>query len=431
MKPFSYLFSNSVTNQRAIFGNTRKVRRVAGMVALLWIFASGLVAQARIIYVNGDRGQDTTGDGSAARPYRTANKAHRMAVVGDVLRFTATEYSEVPILSKPVRLTSAGGLVKLKGRPDDWIISDPPKPPHNSPPVISMPVALEVLGTPWGNSGLDACADLTASVTDDGLPSPPGRVKVEWNKASGPAAVNFSDPYSRNTRACFTTIGKYELHLTADDGDHWTGGLKSTSRLTVTVDKFARHYLRTTSVPGNCGIQGYALALENTHPTRTSEAKLRVSYSMGGQLPVWDATLISLRLAPGEVRKLPCNVTAIEVLDATYVNSALTMAGAGVSELDGEKSSLGGTRLSVVRPVDAGAAVIQDGVIHLELSGAMRGECEIQVSDDLILWSTLTHLPAAEQPIQIMDVLPVGSTTRFYRVVEVLPQNHDEELRFE
>ena len=44
----------------------------------------------------------------------------------------------------------------------------------------------------------DDTADLEGTVTDDGLPDPPGAVEVEWQKLSGPGDVTFGDPTKTN-----------------------------------------------------------------------------------------------------------------------------------------------------------------------------------------------------------------------------------------
>ncbi len=77
---------------------------------------------------------------------------------------------------------------------------------------------------PTANAGPDvlvtrpAAAALSGSVTDDGLPTPPGAVTAAWTKLSGPGDVIFADPASASTTAAFSLPGDYVLRLTADDG---------------------------------------------------------------------------------------------------------------------------------------------------------------------------------------------------------------------
>ncbi len=78
---------------------------------------------------------------------------------------------------------------------------------------------------------LPATATLSASVTDDGLPTELGMVSVVWSSVSGPGMVTFSDPTTVATTAAFSQPGSYVLRLMATDGD-----LISTDELTVTVN---------------------------------------------------------------------------------------------------------------------------------------------------------------------------------------------------
>ncbi len=77
---------------------------------------------------------------------------------------------------------------------------------------------------------LPAGAMLSGTVTDDGLPDPPGYVTVQWTQVSGPTACVFSAPAAATTGVSFSTPGTYVLRLTADDG------VRSTSdTTTITV----------------------------------------------------------------------------------------------------------------------------------------------------------------------------------------------------
>ncbi len=78
---------------------------------------------------------------------------------------------------------------------------------------------------------LPATATLSASVTDDGLPTEPGMVSVVWSSVSGPGMVAFSNPTTAATTAAFSQPGSYVLRLTATDGD-----LSNSDELTVTVN---------------------------------------------------------------------------------------------------------------------------------------------------------------------------------------------------
>ena len=74
-------------------------------------------------------------------------------------------------------------------------------------------------------------ANLNGTVTDDGLPNPPGAVTVTWSMDSGPGTVTFGDAAQQDTTASFSTAGVYVLRLTADDG-----ALTEFATVTVTVN---------------------------------------------------------------------------------------------------------------------------------------------------------------------------------------------------
>ena len=76
---------------------------------------------------------------------------------------------------------------------------------------------------------------LRGTVTDDGLPKPPGRVVTKWSKISGPGLVIFGDDRSPITFALFGTAGRYELELTGADG-----ATSSADRVVVTVERLRR-----------------------------------------------------------------------------------------------------------------------------------------------------------------------------------------------
>ncbi|MHC4605711.1 MAG: PKD domain-containing protein [Planctomycetota bacterium] len=78
--------------------------------------------------------------------------------------------------------------------------------------------------------GLEDIALLNGTVTDDGLPFPPGQVTALWRQVSGPAVAAFGDCTAPQTAAWFTEPGEYVLELTAHDSE-----LTDASRVTITV----------------------------------------------------------------------------------------------------------------------------------------------------------------------------------------------------
>ncbi|MEP6654068.1 MAG: cellulose binding domain-containing protein [Myxococcales bacterium] len=64
---------------------------------------------------------------------------------------------------------------------------------------------------------LPGVADLTAAVTDDGKPNPPGSFTISWSKITGPGVVSFANSTSATTTATFGAPGTYTLRCTAND----------------------------------------------------------------------------------------------------------------------------------------------------------------------------------------------------------------------
>jgi hypothetical protein len=78
---------------------------------------------------------------------------------------------------------------------------------------------------------LPSSANLNGTVTDDGLPNPPGTVTTTWSEVSGPGAVTFGDASAVDTTASFSASGTYVLKLQASDSV-----LSSSDTATVTVN---------------------------------------------------------------------------------------------------------------------------------------------------------------------------------------------------
>ena len=112
--------------------------------------------------------------------------------------------------------------------------------PPNQPPVVSA--------GPDQTSTLPASAALDGTVTDDGLPNPPGTVTTTWTKVSGPGTVTFGTPAAVDTSASFSSAGTYVLRLTASDS-----ALTSSDEVTLTVNSESPYTLTaspSTVAPG-------------------------------------------------------------------------------------------------------------------------------------------------------------------------------------
>lgn len=118
-----------------------------------------------------------------------------------------------------VRATDALGTF---GEASATITVSPPAP-VNTAPIVTAGSAQTIT--------LPAGATLSGTVTDDGLPSPPGKVTLAWSQDSGPGTVTFADPAAKDTTATFSAAGAYVLRLTATDG-----ALTGFGTVSITVD---------------------------------------------------------------------------------------------------------------------------------------------------------------------------------------------------
>jgi uncharacterized protein YjiK len=95
--------------------------------------------------------------------------------------------------------------------------------PANTAPQVSAGVDQTIV--------LPAGVTLDGTVTDDGLPNPPGTVASTWSQVSGPGVTTFADATAVGNTASFSTAGVYVLRLSADDSD-----LTAFDEVTITVD---------------------------------------------------------------------------------------------------------------------------------------------------------------------------------------------------
>jgi subtilisin family serine protease len=97
------------------------------------------------------------------------------------------------------------------------------QPPSNTAPVVNAGTDQTIT--------LPSNASLDGTVTDDGLPNPPGMVTTTWSKVSGPGTVTFGNPNAVDTTASFSAAGSYVLRLTASDSL-----LSSSDEVSITVN---------------------------------------------------------------------------------------------------------------------------------------------------------------------------------------------------
>lgn len=128
---------------------------------------------------------------------------------------------------------STGGVYGLRltaKNPDNpqLLASVEVKATVNSAPVVDAGadlVLLKPLSQPF------VAAQLDGTVSDDGLPNPPGVVTLKWTKLSGPGNLTFVQDNTDFVEARFSAKGKYVLRLEADDS-----AAKASDDLTVVVN---------------------------------------------------------------------------------------------------------------------------------------------------------------------------------------------------
>ena len=119
-----------------------------------------------------------------------------------------------------LRLTASDSALSTS---DDIVITVNPAPPVNQAPVVNA--------GPDQTITLPATANLSGTVTDDGLPNPPATVTTTWSKVSGPGTVTFGNASALATTATFSAAGSYVLRLTASDS-----ALSASDDVTITVN---------------------------------------------------------------------------------------------------------------------------------------------------------------------------------------------------
>jgi len=112
----------------------------------------------------------------------------------------------------------ANGKKYIKGA----VLTNPVEALPNQPPLVDAGLEQTI--------AQNAAATLDATVTDDGLPSPPATITVNWSMVDGPGIVTFANAAAVDTAAIFTAPGTYVLRLDAYDGEFTTH-----DEVTVTV----------------------------------------------------------------------------------------------------------------------------------------------------------------------------------------------------
>ncbi|HYG77635.1 MAG TPA: DUF6531 domain-containing protein, partial [Planctomycetota bacterium] len=219
---------------------------------------------------------------------------------------------------------------------------------NNVAPVITL--------TANSNVVLSQALQLQATVTDDGMPNPPGTVTTEWSRVSGPGTVTFADRFAQSTSATFSAAGFYHLRLTASD-----------SLLTSTKDWFVNVFNAANQAPS--ANAGPDQVITSTLP---AFATLTGTYSddhfNGGQVS-FNWALLS---GPGTVtfaNSAQSTTTAQFSARGTYVLRFLVSDGS-LSNTDTVSITIDGINSAPV--VSAGA---QQNIVPPATSATLIGKC--------------------------------------------------------
>ncbi len=215
----------------------------------------------------------------------------------------------------------------------------PPTPPPVQPPVPPTPPPTPTNQRPSVKAGddqtitLPAMALLHPTVTDDGLPNPPGKVTITWSKLSGPGSVTFSIGLTSMT-ATFSVDGTYLLRVTASDS-----ALEASDDVMVTVLPASpvpptdnQPPVVEASVPSRVVLPAVATITGTVHddgrPNPPGKVTTQWSAIGGpGHVTFGDATALTTTAtfsAPGEYRlQLTASDGALSASDAKTITAAV------------------------------------------------------------------------------------------------------------
>jgi hypothetical protein len=192
--------------------------------------------------------------------------------------------------------------------------------PGNQPPVVSVGVSQTVT--------LPSPAILTGTITDDGLPNPPGATTALWSVVGGPGSVNWGDIHATNTTASFSAAGTYVLRLTANDSIFSVSAdtiVTVNSPLTPFEQWQMQHFGCTNcpeaaaeADPDGDGFSNMQEYLAGTDPTNSSSAMRITSIRAEGDDLRVSWTVVSNRTYEVQV--------AVDSADAGFTNEFVNLA---------------------------------------------------------------------------------------------------------
>jgi hypothetical protein len=260
----------------------------------------------------------------------------------------------------------------------------PVNPGTNSAPVVNA--------GPDSTVALPAAAILDGTVTDDGLPNPPGFTTATWSKVSGPGTVTFTNNHAVDTTATLGTTGTYVLRLSVTDGSLTTADdvtiTAVSSAPTNTAPAVSAGADQTVNLPASASLKGVVTDDHLPNPPGTTTATW-TKVSGPGQVDFADAhapaTMASflepgtyvLRLTATDSQLSTSDDVTVVVNPAPPTGNLVGNAGFEVNTSGWKGSS--GTTLSRVSPGHSGSWAGQ-----LTNSGTTSASCTLNDSPDTV-----------------------------------------------
>jgi hypothetical protein len=178
-------------------------------------------------------------------------------------------------------------------------------------------------------------AILDASITDDGLPNPPGTVTSNWSQLSGPGTAGFGDTTLIDTTVSFSVAGNYRLQLSAFDGEKF-----GNDEISITVDVLPAAPTITSFLPSAAqvasvvAISGVNFTTASNLTINDTSAKFRILND--GEIHV----TVPAAASSGPIRITNQYGTTASNNDFTLIPSPNVVVGAGdIADCNGQEEA--------------------------------------------------------------------------------------------
>jgi hypothetical protein len=178
--------------------------------------------------------------------------------------------------------------------------------------------------------------NLDATVSDDGLPNPPGQVTTTWSMLSGPGTVTFGRaigaPATVDTTATFSLPGVYQLQLSASDG-----ALSASDQIKITLNQSPTVEAgldQLVTLPAVANLNGTISDDGLPSPVTQNWSKVSGPGAVTFTLPTAEDTAVAFAQSGTYVLRLTANDGAVGASDqVTVVVNAMPNLDAGLNQL--------------------------------------------------------------------------------------------------